>query len=48
MPYGTPCGEDLDPVRVRITELEDELRELRKEVKLLKASRQLQPKVKSA
>jgi serine O-acetyltransferase len=48
MPYGTPCGEDLDPVRARINELEDELKELRKEVKLLKAARQPQPRVKSA
>jgi serine O-acetyltransferase len=48
VPYGTPCGEDCDPVRARITELEKELEELRKEVKLLKAARQSQPKVKSA
>jgi serine O-acetyltransferase len=52
MPYGTPCGEDCDPVRVRIVELEHELEELRAELKLLKAARQPQPqpqpKVKSA
>jgi serine O-acetyltransferase len=50
MPYGTPCGEDCDPVRVRINELEHELDELRAELKLLKAARQPQPqpKVKSA
>jgi serine O-acetyltransferase len=48
MPYGTPCGEDCDPVRVRIGELERELEELRKEVAVLKARRQPQPKVKSA
>lgn len=52
MPYGTPCGEDCDPVRVRINELEHELEELRAELKLLKAAREgqrlPQPKVKSA
>ncbi len=48
MPYGTPCGEDCDPVRVRLAELEQELEDLRKELKVLKASRQPQPKVKSA
>lgn len=48
LPYGTPCGEDVDPVRARIGELERELEELRKEVAVLKAARQPQPKVKSA
>ena len=48
MPYGTPCGEDCDPVRVRINELEHELEELRAELKVLKTARQPQPKVKSA
>ena len=48
MPYGTPCGEDVDPVRARIAELEQELGELRKEVKMLTARRQTQPKAKSA
>jgi serine O-acetyltransferase len=48
VPYGTPCGEDCDPVRARISELEKEIEELRKEVRLLKTSRQSQPKVKSA
>jgi len=46
--YGTPCGEDVDPVRARIAELENELDELRKEVASLKTARQPQPKVKSA
>jgi len=48
MPYGTPCGEDCDPVRVRLVELEHEIEELRAELKVLKAARQPQPKVKSA
>ena len=48
MPYGTPCGEDVDPMRSRIAELEKELEELRKEVAVIKAARQPQPKVKSA
>jgi len=48
MPYGTPCGEDMDPVRARIAELEREIDELRKEVRTMKARRQPQPKVKSA
>jgi serine O-acetyltransferase len=48
IPYGTPCGEDVDPGRARLAELEDEIAELRKEVAVLKAARQPQPKVKSA
>jgi serine O-acetyltransferase len=48
VPYGTPCGEDCDPVRARIGELERELETLRSEVKALKSERQPRPKVKSA
>jgi serine O-acetyltransferase len=48
IPYGTPCGEDVDPARVRLTELEDEIAQLRKEVAALRDARQPQPKVKSA
>jgi serine O-acetyltransferase len=48
MPYSTPCGEDVDPVRAKLCELEDELKALRKEVEMLRAARQPQPKVKSA
>lgn len=48
IPYGTPCGEDVDPGRARLMELEDELKELRKEVAALKAARQPAPKAKSA
>jgi serine O-acetyltransferase len=46
--YGTPCGEDCDPGRAKLVELEQELAELRKEVAALKAARQPAPKVKSA
>jgi len=48
IPYGTPCGEDCDPVRARMGELERELEELRKEVAVLKTASQPRPKVKSA
>ena len=48
MPYGTPCGEDVDPVRAKMAELEQELEQLRKEVAVLKAKGQPSPKAKSA
>jgi serine O-acetyltransferase len=48
MPYGTPCGEDVDPVRARLAELEAEIEQLRGEIRSLKASRQAAPKAKSA
>ena len=48
VPYGTPCGEDCDPSRLRITELEQEIAELRKEIAVIKAARQSAPKAKSA
>ena len=48
VPYGTPCGEDVDPARVRLTELEDEIAELRREIAALKAQRAPAPKAKSA
>jgi serine O-acetyltransferase len=48
MPYGTPCGEDVDPVRARMAEMEHELEELRKEVAALKSAREPQRKVKTA
>ena len=46
--YGTPCGEDCDPGRARLIELEQQIEELRAEVRALKADRQPAPKVKSA
>lgn len=48
IPYGTPCGEDCDPSRVGLAELEREIAALRREVAALKAERHPQPKVKSA
>ena len=48
VPYGTPCGEDCDPARVRLAELEDEIDKLRNEVAELRARRQPAQKVKSA
>lgn len=48
VPYGTPCGEDLDPVRARIGELEEQLEALRREVQVLRARREVAPEVKSA
>ena len=48
VPYGTPCGEDCDPVRARLNELESELDELRSELNLLKAAREPRPRAKSA
>ena len=48
IPYGTPFGEDVDPVRARIGELENEIEQLRKEVAALRAAREPRPQVKSA
>jgi serine O-acetyltransferase len=48
IPYGTVCGEDCDPSRIRLQELEEEIDLLRKEVAALRAQRQPRPKVKSA
>ena len=48
IPYGTPCGEDVDPQRAGIAELEREVAALRKEVETLKRTRQPAPKAKSA
>ncbi|MDV3257927.1 MAG: serine O-acetyltransferase [Sphingomonas sp.] len=48
VPYGTPCGEDCDPGRARLTELEGEIEALRREVAELRARGQSRPKAKSA
>ena len=48
VPYGTPCGDDVDPSRVGIAELEREVAALRKELEALKRSRASAPKAKSA
>jgi serine O-acetyltransferase len=48
VPYGTPCGEDCDPARARLTELEEELAALRREVAVLKATRQEAPEAKAS
>jgi serine O-acetyltransferase len=48
IPYGTPCGEDIDPSRVGIADLERQIEELKKEVAALKSARQAPPKAKSA
>ena len=48
IPYGTPCGEDVDPTRARLAELEIELQALRREVQSLRAQRQAPPEAKSA
>jgi len=46
--YGTPCGEDVDPMRARLGELEREIDTLRKELAAVRAQRTPRPKVKSA
>jgi serine O-acetyltransferase len=48
MPYGTPCGEDCEPLPTRIGELEQELQALRSELNALKLTLQPRPKAKSA
>ncbi len=48
LPYGTVCGEDCDPVRVRIGELEREIEELREGLRAMKGPVRGASKVKSA
>jgi serine O-acetyltransferase len=52
IPYGTPCGEDVDPSRIGVAEIEREIAELKREVAALKRARQSAkepaPKAKSA
>jgi len=47
IPYGTPCGEDCDPMRVRLAELEREIDDLRKELRSNRPSER-RTKAKSA
>lgn len=48
LPYGTVCGEDCDPARVGLAELEQQIEALRAEIEVLKATRGAAPKAKSA
>lgn len=48
LPYGTPCGEECDPVRARLAGLEREIERLRQEVAVLRTASQTRPKSKSA
>ncbi len=48
VPYGTPCGEDLDPMRARLAEMEEELAALRRELQMLKARGAELPEVKAS
>jgi serine O-acetyltransferase len=47
IPYGTPCGEDCDPMRVRLAELEREFEDLRSELRSNRPAER-RPKAKSA
>src|SRR6476469_7050542 len=48
IPSGTPCGEDLDPMRSRLAELEEEIAVLRRELQVLKTRHQDAPEVKAS
>ena len=48
VPYGTPCGEDSDPGRAKLVELEAEVEALRRDIAELRARSQPKPKAKSA
>lgn len=48
IPYGTPCGEDVDPLRARLGTLEEELAELRSELQQLKARRAARPESRAS
>ncbi len=48
VPYGTPCGEDVDPVRARLFELEEEIAVLRREVQQMRAVGQELPEAKAS
>jgi len=48
VPYGTPCGEDCDPARARLVELEGEIAVLRAELEALRAGAPASPRKKRA
>ena len=48
IPYGTPCGEDFDPGRSRLVEMQAEIELLKMEITQLKTRRAAAPKAKSA
>jgi len=48
VPYGTPCGENIDPASVRIGELQSEIDELRREISAIRAECEPAPRVKRA
>lgn len=48
IPYGTPCGEDVDPVRARLATLEEELAELRAELKTLRTRGEALPESRAS
>lgn len=48
VPYGTPCGEDVDPQRAKLCELEAEIAALRKDIAELRVRTQSAQQAKSA
>ncbi len=48
VPYGTPCGEDVDPQRLRVAELEEEVAALRRELGEIRTRLQPPSQEKSA
>jgi serine O-acetyltransferase len=48
VPYGTPCGEDVDPMRARLFELEEEIAALRREVVQMRALGRERPEAKAS
>jgi serine O-acetyltransferase len=48
VPYGTPFAEDVDPVRARLSEMEEEIAALRREVQQLRAIGQDVPEAKAS
>ena len=48
VPYGTPCGEDVDPMRARLFELEEEIAALRREVVQIRALGRERPEAKAS